>query len=83
MLKADSYYQKQSHSKKHLKTISFGKGQKYFNIEIGEDNGFAFRTWYSFLVDPQSGEILYEDNKNGQDIPLSKWRKQKNYLGLN
>ncbi len=85
LAKADRYYQKHSHSKKHLLTMVAGKpgkGQKYFNIEIAEDNGAAYHTWYSFLVDPRTGEILYEDYKNDKDIPLNKWRKQKNYLGL-
>jgi hypothetical protein len=34
------------------------------------------------LVDPKTGEILYEDKDTGKDISLRAWRKKKNYMGL-
>jgi hypothetical protein len=85
MKKVDNYYHHHLHGKWHMAAVVMqapGKGYKYFAIQIGEDQSERFATWYSFLVDPKTGEILYEDKDTGKDISLRAWRKKKNYMGL-
>jgi len=83
--KADAYYTKKSGGK-HLSTILINdKGNEdghFYLIDIDEDMGDHYYTLYHFYIDNKTFEINYWDVEKDRKIPLSVWRKQKDYLRL-
>lgn len=85
VIKADHYYHKKSHGKRHLVTFIDsrpGKTGKYYALTVAEDNGDAMVGLYHFVVDKDTYVIKYVD-ENENYIPLSVWRRQKNYRSSN
>ncbi len=78
VIKADKQCRYLSKGKRHL--VSFvtedpTQDNNFFQVNVAEDNGSAYHTWFIFQVEPLSYKIYYYDIKTGDNIPLKKWRK--------
>lgn len=83
--KADDWYTKKTKGKHLITLLANDKGNEdghYYMVEVDEDNGTTYHTWYNFLIDNKTYKIEYMDIESGKNIPLSVWRKRKDYLGL-
>jgi len=74
--------EKASKGKLHIAIIIQGTPkelkEKYYWVQVGEDNEDRFVAYYNFYVYPDKMEIKYLDTVNDKIISLTKWRyKQK------
>jgi hypothetical protein len=51
-------------------------------VEVDEDMGDHYYALFHFYIDNKTFEIEYYDVKTDKKIPLSVWRKRKDYLRL-
>ena len=48
---------------------------KYYYIQVGEDNRTNYVTHFNFYVYPDSMRIMFLDTKEDEEITLNEWRK--------
>jgi hypothetical protein len=86
VIKSDEYCKKASKGKRYLLSYVAGdpgsEDGNYYRVNVSEDNGVAYHTWYTFLVNARTYRIIYIDIMNDKYISLATWRKQKGYLGF-
>lgn len=73
----DDYIRKATKGKRHLSGMIYGSPDKlhpYWWVVIGEDNGMAFVTHFTFYVYSNGRKIMYYDNLSDSSIDLSVWR---------
>jgi hypothetical protein len=83
--KADAWYARKTKGKHLIVVLANDKGNEdghYYWVTVDEDHGAYDRTVYNFMIDNKTFKIEYMDTKSGKNIPLSVWRKRKDYLGL-
>ncbi|MES2300352.1 MAG: hypothetical protein V4582_25180 [Pseudomonadota bacterium] len=52
-------------------------GKSYWQVSFVENGADAARTWDSFLVGVDQGDILIEDFETDQQLSLEQWRAQR------
>lgn len=50
--------------------------QEYYGINVAEDNGEAFATYFEFRVYPEN-QIYYYDPIEDQELTIDEWRKTR------
>ncbi|UTY60763.1 hypothetical protein HPQ68_13615 [Massilia sp. erpn] len=56
------------------------KGKTYYQFSFVENTPEAVQRWENFLIAPDDGEILIEDQISGELLSLARWRKEKQPL---
>jgi hypothetical protein len=76
---ADNYVRKVSKGKRHLFTYIASnptKEDKYYYVDVAEDNGMADHTRFIFRVDPKTYAVKYLDLTTVKRIPLKLCEKR-------
>jgi len=82
VVKANALDKKNSHGKKHLVSYITGRpsdSQSFYSVKVSEYANPSGDAWFSFIVYPQTNKIYYLDTKKAKYIPLTVWRRQRNY----
>ena len=72
------YIEQKTKGVRHLQILIAGKPNltnKYYWVQVVEDNGISFVTHFNFFVYPDSMRIMYLDTQDDKEITLKKWRK--------
>ena len=72
------YIEQKTKGARHLQILIAGKPNltnKYYWVQVVEDNGISFVTHFNFFVYPDSMRIMYLDTQDDKEITLKKWRK--------
>ncbi|WP_082219709.1 hypothetical protein [Massilia sp. NR 4-1] len=78
--------EKNSNGQSHGALIEFDatpfqhKGKTYYQFSFVENTPEAVQRWENFLIAPDGGEILIEDQISGELLSLARWRKEKQPL---
>jgi hypothetical protein len=78
IMEDNAYIRRATKGKKHLFGMIYGDPDSlhpYYWVVIGEDNGMAFVTHFTFYVYTNGRKILYHDNFGDSTIDLSVWRR--------
>jgi hypothetical protein len=78
--------EKASHGKAHGAIIEYDDqlreigGKHYYQLSFIENSDDAAQRWESFLVGLKDGDILVDDDVDGEVLSLAKWRATKKPL---
>ncbi len=71
------YVEKQTNGERHLSMRIDETFDKTYSVVVGEDNGDAVVTHFTFEVNPKNFEIKNYDVINDTLISLSEWQKRR------
>jgi hypothetical protein len=76
-----NYIEKETNGNRHIKIWIYhtprGKGENYYWVKVGEDNGSNLVTHFNFIVYFNDFKIKYLDTVTNQIIDLKTWRQQR------